>query len=100
MPSPTLDIVVGRLNALHSSDELTWREIAALKPYRGIPAGTLSAIAGGRIPKKPEHRARLGLPEVVVMGHTQICAKSDCDREFVSNHPRRKYCPICSPPKV
>jgi hypothetical protein len=44
----------------------TWREIANLDDFKGIPPGTLCAIFNGREPKKPEHRRILGLPEIIV----------------------------------
>lgn len=55
-----------RLKALRRSG-LFWRHIAELDAYRGIPPGTLSAIAKGREPKKKEHRAILGLSEIITI---------------------------------
>ena len=47
------DILQERLQRLHDIDGLTWRKIAALRHYRGIPAGTLCTIAnGGDVPEK------------------------------------------------
>lgn len=62
----TLDIIIADLSALISSQDNTWRKIAAMEKYRGIPAGTLCAIAKGREPKKKEHRKILGLPPVPI----------------------------------
>lgn len=38
-----------------------------------------------------------GLRGVYVMGPIKICPK--CLLKFVPNHPSRKYCPICRPPR-
>jgi hypothetical protein len=61
----SLDMVQERLNCLHEIGGLSWRRIAALEEYEGIPPGTLNAIAKGREPKKLEHRKILGLPEII-----------------------------------
>jgi hypothetical protein len=34
-----------------------------------------------------------------VMGSVKTCAAKNCMVQFVDNHPARKYCPFCSPPK-
>ena len=103
----TLDTAQERLNYLHGTIGLTWREIANLDDYRGIPAGTLCSIAHGAEPKR-KHRAQLGLPpagnviylygvmpdgEAVSLG-AQLC---ECGQWFISNHPARQRCFICSP---
>ena len=99
VPRPALDIARERLNEHHDIEKLSWRKIAALRPYRGIPAGTLCSIAKGREPKKPIYRSKLGLPAVIVMSEEMICAAEDCERKFIPNHPSRRYCPICHPPR-
>lgn len=104
----TPDIVRERLKSLHDTYGFTWREIAASDAYAGIPAGTLCAIAkGGPIPAR--YYAQLGLPfstarVVAVSGPvpdgTQVPAAhwcQQCGSPFSPNHPRRKYCYICSP---
>lgn len=60
-----LDIIRERLNHLHDTEGLSWRKIAALDEYKGIPAGSLCSYAYGREPKKLEHRRILGLPMVI-----------------------------------
>jgi len=60
-----LDMIRERLRHLHDTQALSWRKIAALDDYMGIPAGSLCSIAGGREPKNLEHRMILGLPLVL-----------------------------------
>ena len=99
MPVQSLDIVQVRLNRLHGADGLAWRTIAARPEYVGIPPGTLSAIAGGRDPKKEEHRRILGLP--VPVKPRRCLARRKCDgKTFTPNVPWRWSCYECSPPKV
>lgn len=38
-------------------------------------------------------------PGSLVMGSSRTCARPGCVVVFVSNHPSRKYCPVCSPPR-
>lgn len=38
-------------------------------------------------------------PGSYVMGRSQVCARPGCAVVFVPNHPRRIYCPVCSPPR-
>jgi hypothetical protein len=35
----------------------------------------------------------------LVIVDSRLCAKIACRNYFVPNHPARKYCPVCSPPK-
>ena len=60
-----LDIARERLNRLHDIPGNSWRKIALLDAYIGIPAGSLCSIAKGREPKNLEHRRILGLPLVI-----------------------------------
>jgi hypothetical protein len=54
-----------RLNLLHD-EGMSWRQIAALPEFEGIPAGTLCSIAKGDFePRANEVRRRLGLTEIV-----------------------------------
>jgi hypothetical protein len=87
---------------------LSWRQISEIPPFTKIPRGTLSVIAKtGKVPRR--WREQLGLPPettVVVIsgavppGSQAIAAKQcACCRWFISNHPRRKRCFICSPYK-
>lgn len=61
----SLDMARERLSRLHDIGGLSWRKIAALDEYKGIPPGTLCAIAKGREPKNNEHRRILGLSEII-----------------------------------
>jgi len=65
IPCPALDIARDKIKRLRSIPGNTWRRIAALDAYRGIPPGTLCSIAKGRNPKNPEYRRILGLPLVI-----------------------------------
>jgi len=65
---PALDAARVRLNELHSMNGNTWRTIAALDDYRGIPPGSLCSYAKGREPKNPKHRRILGLSQIVEIG--------------------------------
>ncbi len=54
-----------RLNKLHAILGNTWRKIALLDEYKGIPAGSLCSYAKGRIPQNNKHRRALGFPEII-----------------------------------
>jgi hypothetical protein len=106
MPVRTSDIVQDELKRLHDTTGDPWRKMASLDNYTGIPAGTLCSIAKtGEVPKK--WRKRLGMPVPAsvtpVSGEipegsqalrADLCA---CGRYFISNHPRRRKCFVCSP---
>ena len=62
---PAVDIVRDRLNELHSIEGNTWRKIALLDEYRGIPPGSLCSYAKGRPITNPKHRRILGLSQIV-----------------------------------
>ncbi len=57
------DTIVRRLIHLHDEQDLTWRKIAAMKEYRGIPAGTLCSISKGYWPKDLTTLRKLGMQE-------------------------------------
>jgi hypothetical protein len=50
-----------RLNKLHNEEELSWRKIAQMEEYKGIPAGSLCSYAGGWEPKTEKARRMFGL---------------------------------------
>lgn len=56
-----------RLIYLHDEEDMTWREIAKLKEYRGIPAGTLCSISKDYWPKDLAILRKLGIkkPEMI-----------------------------------
>jgi hypothetical protein len=61
-----MDIIQDELKRLHDTQGLSWRKIAALDAYSGIPAGTLCSIAkNGREPKNKKYRDILGLSEII-----------------------------------
>jgi len=49
------------LQNLHTTSGMSWREIANLPEFQGIPAGTLCSISKGFEPKNPKVRVQLGL---------------------------------------
>jgi len=55
------DLAPHQIRLRRLNETLTWRQIAVLDEYKGIPAGTLCSYAKGREPKNPEHRRILGL---------------------------------------
>jgi len=86
----------------------SWRKIASGGDFGFIPARTLNSIYHGKRDFPKKYRARLGLfpPATVyvvtdgdVPPGTQVISASlcACGQWFVSNHPARKRCFICSP---
>lgn len=60
------DAIRKRLNQLHDEDHLSWRKIAEMPEFEGVPAGTLCSFAKGNYtPKNNEIRKILGLSEIV-----------------------------------
>lgn len=56
-----------RLLALHKRKRLSWREIANLKEYQGVPHMTLYDAAMKNIePKRVVYRNILKLPEIII----------------------------------
>jgi ribosomal protein S27AE len=117
IPVTTPDTAPGelaeRLGSLHASG-LSWRKIAELPEYKGVPPekpispGTLCSIAHGWEPRGFVLRQRLGLPNAasvvpiagVVPENSQALMAQQCPRcgrYFISNHPRRIKCFLCSP---
>ena len=56
-----------RLNKLHNEDGLSWRKIAQMPEFKGIPAGSLCSYAGGWEPKTERARRRFGLQTTVMI---------------------------------
>ncbi len=84
----------------------SWRRISSLSQYRGIPAGTLCTIANtGYVPKKWYPRFGIPLPAnvIAVVGvipngsQALFALQCPCGQFFISNHPRRRKCFVCSP---
>ena len=89
----------------HDTDGLTWEQISQI--YE-IPKSTLHAFATGRrcLPLKWYGRLGLEMPDAtvtVVSGEIPHGAQAlgamrcECGMPFISNHPRRRRCFICSP---
>lgn len=102
------DTIQDELRRLHTVDRMTWREIAALPQYSGIPPGTLCGIVTqGYIPPKWHHQ--LGLPTTKVtltpVNGTPITPGAQvldcrecvrCGRAFVPNTAKRRRCYDCT----
>ena len=82
----------------------SWRRVA--KEFDGIPPGTLCTYAKtGYLPNR--YRQRLGLPVVASVAPVMepipngaqalFAVRCECGRWYISNHPRRKRCYLCSP---
>lgn len=70
---------------------MTFRAMSPL--FGGIPAGTLCAIAKGRVPKKHAVRAALGLPiEAVQLAEPREC-DCGCRTVFLPRVPNQKRMP-------
>jgi hypothetical protein len=72
MPVRNSDIVQERLKHLHDTEMLSFRKIAAVDDYNGIPPGTLCAIYHGE-PIPIRHREALGLPQLVKVEACPTC---------------------------
>lgn len=105
--------IAAKINRADGSADWTWRY------PQGVLAGTISpserfsaavlALAAS-LDDVPVRIARAEQVKVIsepgdvrpgsyVMGRSQVCARPGCVVVFVSNHPRRIYCPVCSPPR-
>jgi hypothetical protein len=66
-PTPSvqsLNSLVQKLNALNGIEGLSFRKIASLPEFSGIPFGTLANIAKGREPKDMHTRVLLRLEKL------------------------------------
>lgn len=96
-----------RLKVLHEAGH-SWRRIQADYPeYKAISLPSLARLARGIDPGN-KVRHLLGLPPaatVIVIGGGQIpegaqvisADQCECGQWFISNHPRRHKCFVCSP---
>lgn len=90
-PVQTLYGLQERLNALHDTSRLSWRQIALQPEFKGISHSTLRAIAvDGRDPLDPKHRRMLGLPPRAV----PVVPCEECGRV----HTQYKQCDRRPPP--
>lgn len=70
----TSDIVREILKGLHDTSGLSWRKISNLSQYKGIPFGTLCAIANGAdVPHK--WKPHFGLPALVPTVACSACGR-------------------------
>ena len=66
MPVIEFDSPLERLKKLHDIDGLSWRQIAQLPEYLGVPHGVIYNYAVMNIePKNNKYRRLLGLSEVI-----------------------------------
>jgi len=79
-----------RLNELHDTSGLSWREIALQPEFSGISHATLRAIANGRDPRDPHLRRLLGLPPRAV----PVVPCEECGRV----HTQHRQCDHRPPP--
>lgn len=79
-----------RLNELHDTSGLSWRQIALQREFSGISHATLRAIANGRDPRNPHLRRLLGLPPRAV----PVVPCEECGRV----HTQHRQCAHRPPP--
>lgn len=79
-----------RLNELHDTSGLSWRQIALQREFSGISHATLRAIANGRDPRNPRQRRMLGLPPRPV----PVVPCAECGRV----HTQHRQCEHRPPP--
>ncbi len=102
-----LDEIRREIKQMRDGDGLSLRKIQAQPRYEGISIASIDRIYHGQEPG-PKVRAALGLPQigtVIVIGGGSIPAGAQvvraelckCGEWFISNHPRRKKCFVCSP---
>jgi hypothetical protein len=80
MPVQTLDTIRNRLKELNRARGYSWRKIAEMEAYKGIPPGSLCSYSKGREPKNEKHRRILGLPVINYQYRDPITG------QFVSKH--------------
>ena len=85
MPVQSLDNLSGTLQALKAIHGTTWRDIAQIEQYQGIPAGTLCAIAKGRNPKNPHYREILRLPVLALAPVCLQCGEVHTTKRCTAN---------------
>jgi hypothetical protein len=106
-------IVAAKLSAaVGRNSPWTWRYIQSVyndKLAPSVELGRAIRSLGAMIDNVPqviantEYISILAQPGTVKPGSlilvsSLLCAKPACRNYFVPNHPRRKYCPACSPP--
>jgi len=87
------DIIREQLNELHDRYGLSWRKIANVGQYRGIPAGTLCAIAKGTKEIPDKFKARFGILIEVPVAPCPIHGvvhKYDCQTQTINRKRKTK----------
>lgn len=103
--------IAAKINKADGSAEWSWRY------PQGVLAGTIAPserfcravlVLAASLDDVPVQLARAEAVQVLaepgeirpgslVMGASRVCARPGCVVVFVPNHPRRVYCPVCSP---
>ena len=100
----TCDMVQDEIKSLHGMYG-SWREVQKHE-HPDIPFGTLSRIANdGYVPKKWYLYFGIPLPANVIAvagiipngSQALLANQCSCGAWFISNHPRRRKCFVCSP---
>lgn len=87
------DIERKTLLRLHEIDGLSWRKIANLDRYNGIPAGTLCSFANGDKELPDQYKWQLGIPFTApasVCPIHGVVHEYDCQSQRVSRKPAPK----------
>lgn len=103
-PVTTVTDTKVQLSGLYRTGRYTWQEIAEIYD---IPKATIHAFATGRRSLPIKHYAKFGIeysgqvgsldgdiPDGTVSLGAMRC---QCGQWFISNHPRRRKCFVCSP---
>jgi len=101
-----LSVLRLEIQQMRQDPKLPYRKIAAKFP-KGISGATIQQIENGRIPG-PKISAILGIPysaHVSVIGGGNVpdgaqavsATRCACGQWFISNHPCRRRCFVCSP---
>lgn len=105
--------VAAKINRADGSADWTWRYPQGVLAGTICPSERFSAAVQALAASLDDVPVRIARAEQVnvlsepgdirpgsyVMGSSQVCARPGCVVVFVSNHPRRIYCPVCSPPR-
>lgn len=79
---------------------VSWKQIGVLY---AIDQATAWRVAAGRLPHSKQALLALGLPPRIDADtqHLEVssCVNRECRKPFISNHPQRRRCFECSPPR-
>lgn len=103
--------IAAKLNRADGSASWTWRYpqgvlAGTVQPSQAFARAVLAtAISLDDVPVELARAEQVSVlaepgdirPGSLVMGSSRTCARPGCVVVFVPNHPRRKFCPVCSP---